>query len=245
MASRTDPTHRAGRPAFEIVPIEKVDIREAVLDRLTRLITNSGLQPGDRLPSERELVNALHVSRATIREALRTLESMGRIEVRRNAGSFISKPGGDPISAELKARLPVDANFLSYLVDVRAAIEDRVVLLAASDPAVDLTETRAVLATAERELQSSRHDRGSFDLRFEAALCRATGNPLLLELQRAIHALWVEAWSECRIAPGDERPLHEEHIAILAATERPDVDEARALMADHVDRSVKLWHEAS
>jgi GntR family transcriptional regulator, transcriptional repressor for pyruvate dehydrogenase complex len=243
MPANSDKTERPSRPAFEIIPIEKIDIRDAVLDRLIALITTSGLEPGDRLPSEREFVAALRVSRPTIREALRTLESMGKIEVRRNAGSFISTPTVDPISAELKAIHPINLTFLSYLVDVRAAIEDRVVILAATNPETDLSGTRDALTMAEQELTSSRHDRGSFDLRFEGALGRAAGNPLLLELQRSVHALWVEAWSKCRIAPGDQQRLHEDHVEILAAIERNDVTEARHLMANHVDRTVELWHD--
>jgi GntR family transcriptional regulator, transcriptional repressor for pyruvate dehydrogenase complex len=244
MSAEVETTQLPVRLPFEIIPIEKVDIRDAVLDRLTGLINTSDLKPGDRLPSERELVGALHVSRATIREALRTLESMGKIEVRRNAGSFIVDAAADPISTELKAIHPIDIRFLSYLVDVRAALEDRVVILAATDPRIDLSGAREALAMAEQELTSDRHDRGSFDLRFEAALGRAGGNPLLLELQRSIHTLWVEAWNKCQIAPGDQRRLHSEHVEILAAIEQRDVARARTLMADHVDRTVEDWHDA-
>jgi GntR family transcriptional regulator, transcriptional repressor for pyruvate dehydrogenase complex len=49
----------------------------------------------------------------------------------------------------------------------------------------------------------------------------------------------VEAWSECRIAPGDWRRFHAEHLAVLAALERGDSKAARRLVADHVDRTVE------
>jgi DNA-binding GntR family transcriptional regulator len=58
-------------------------------------------------------------------------------------------------------------------------------------------------------------------------------------MQRSVHQLWVEAWSECRIAPGDWRRFHAEHLEILSALERGDAGLARRLMADHVDRTIE------
>ena len=94
---------------------------------------SSGLKPGDRLPPERELVDKLRVSRTTVREALRVLESMGKIEIRRNE-QLVVDPVASAISTQLKAVHPMSVEFLDYLVDVRAAIEDRVLLLVARAP---------------------------------------------------------------------------------------------------------------
>jgi GntR family transcriptional repressor for pyruvate dehydrogenase complex len=232
----TDQTgKRDDREAFEIYAIERVDVYESVLDQLDRLVRS--LSPGDRLPSERELVERLNVSRVPVREALRALESMGKIEIRRNAGSFVIHPEGDAIAAHLRGVAEVDETYLGYLVDVRAAIEDRVVsLVAASD--VDLTHVGEVLEQMEEELEERGLEAGSLDLRFEAALARLAGNPLLSEVQRAVHQLWVESWSACGIAPGDRRQLHKEHVAIYEALRDGDEVLARRRIAEHVDRTV-------
>jgi GntR family transcriptional regulator, transcriptional repressor for pyruvate dehydrogenase complex len=227
-----------GRKAFEIVPIKRVDVYESVLAQLNALITASGMKPGDRLPPERELVERLEVSRVSVREALRALESMGKIEIRRNAGSFVVNPNGSAFASQLKASHPVNRAFLDYLVDVRAAVEDKVVELVAKRADADLSAVRTVLERTEAERAES-GERGSLDLRFEAALAREASNPLLAEMQRSVHQLWVEAWSECRIAPGDWRQLHAEHLAIIDALDRGDGEAARRLMADHVDRTVE------
>ncbi len=226
------------RRPFEIVQIKRVDIYQSVLAQLNALITESGMKPGDRLPPERELVEKFGVSRVSVREALRALESMGKIEIRRNAGSFVLHPNGSAFASQLKATHPVDRAFLDYLVDVRAAVEDKVVELVAERADADLLAVRAVLERTEAERGES-VEQGSLDLRFEAALAREAGNPLLAEMQRSVHQLWVEAWSECRIAPGDWRRFHAEHLAILDALERGDGEAARRLMADHVDRTVE------
>jgi GntR family transcriptional repressor for pyruvate dehydrogenase complex len=226
------------RKPFEIVPIKRVDVYESVLAQLNALITESGMVPGERLPPERELVERLGVSRVSVREALRALESMGKIEIRPNAGSFLVHPNGNAFASQMRSVLPVDRAFLEHLVDVRAAVEDKVVALVAKRPEADLSAVRAALERSESDL-SETGEPGSLDLRFEAALAREAGNPLLAEMQRSVHQLWVEAWSECRIAPGDWRRFHAEHLEILSALERGDAGLARRLMADHVDRTIE------
>jgi GntR family transcriptional regulator, transcriptional repressor for pyruvate dehydrogenase complex len=223
------------REAFEIYPIKRVDIYQSVLDQLDQLVRS--LQPGDRLPAERELVQRLGVSRVSVREALRALESMGRIEIQRNAGSFVVHPTGNSMTAHLRSAAPLDEGFLGHLVDLRAAIEDRVVALVAGGDA-DLAELGRLLAQLEEELEDPDLEAGSLDLRFEAALAKVAGNPLLSEVQRSVHELWVEAWSALGIAPGDRRQLHKEHVAIYQAIRDGDEVLARRRIAEHVDRTV-------
>lgn len=225
------------RTPFKIVPIKHVDIYGSVLEQLKSLV--EGRNPGDRLPAERELAEGLGVSRVSVREALRSLESMGRIEIRRNAGSFVVHPHGNAITAYLRQLMPIDETFLNDLVDVRAALEDRVVVLAtAKVPGKDLSELSELLAQLEDELGDDEIQDASLDLRFEAALARLAGNPLLAEMQRSAHELWVEAWGACGIAPGDRQQLHAEHIAIFEAVRAGDEQLSRARMAAHVDHMV-------
>ena len=62
---------------------------ENVLEKIKRYIERDHLKPGDRLPSEREMAEELHVSRSTIREGLRAIELLGMIETRRGEGTFL------------------------------------------------------------------------------------------------------------------------------------------------------------
>lgn len=195
------------------------------------------MRPGDRLPAERELVERLQVSRVVVREALRALESMGKIEIRPTMGSFLIHPNGNALVSQLKSIHPIDTSFLEYLVDVRAAVEDKIVALVAARKDLVLTSVKELLDREEAEL-GERVETGSLDLRFEAELGLNSGNPLLQELQRSVHQLWVEAWSECGITPGDHRKLHEEHQAIFKALTHGNSELARQLMAEHVDRTI-------
>lgn len=223
------------RPSFRIVPIPHVDVYEAVLEQLKQMV--AGMDPGDRLPAERELAERFGVSRVSLRAALRSLESMGRIDIRRNAGSFVVHPQSSPITGWLKELVPVNGDFLNHLVEVRASIEDRVLILVhRAQP--DYAPLAALLDTIEHGLDAGAEETGSLDVRFESLLGRMSGNPLLTELQKSAHELWVDAWGTCGIAPGDPVGLLAEHRRILDALTSGDIAEARSLMATHVDRHV-------
>jgi GntR family transcriptional regulator, transcriptional repressor for pyruvate dehydrogenase complex len=226
------------RPPFTIVPIKKVDVFRSLLAQLEGYIAETGMKRGDRLGSERELAEQFQVSRVSVREALRSLEALGKVEIRRNAGSFIADPNGTSSAKQLKGNVTVDESFLRHLVDVRSAIEVKVVQLVAANPDANLAQVAALLARAEGELLEEEREEGSLDLRFEAALGRECGNPLLAHFQQIVHELWIDAWSELGIAPGDWEALHEQHKEILAALEKGDGDLAVQLMIDHADRSL-------
>lgn len=225
------------RPSFRIVPIPHIDVYEAVLDQLKSMVAE--MNPGDRLPAERELAERFGVSRVSLRAALRSLESMGRIDIRRNAGSFVVHPQSSPITGWLKELVPVNEEFLNHLVEVRASIEDRVLILVHRAHS-DYSPLVTLLDTIEHGLDEDADAResGSLDVRFESMLGRMSGNPLLTELQKSAHELWVDAWGSCGIAPGDPLGLLGEHRRILDALTRGDIDNARVLMAAHVDRQV-------
>jgi len=223
------------REAFPIVPIPHVDVYEAVLAQLRALVET--MEPGDRLPAARDLAERLGVSRVSLRAALRSLESTGRIEIRRNSGSFVLDPSTSPLTPLLRALEPVDERFLNHLVEVRASIEDRVLMLVHRGGA-DLQPLVSLLDSIENGMDAETRESGSLDVRFESLLGRMTDNPLLTELQRSAHELWVDAWGSCGIAPGDPLSLLNEHRGILEALQQGDLELARALMAAHVDRPV-------
>jgi GntR family transcriptional repressor for pyruvate dehydrogenase complex len=73
---------------MKIQPIAHKTLAEAVAGKLAASLLDGSLTPGSQLPSERELINQMGVSRATLREALKTLEESGLIEARPNVGWF-------------------------------------------------------------------------------------------------------------------------------------------------------------
>lgn len=225
------------RDPFNLLPIKQVDVYREVFGQLDRLIRS--LQPGARLEPERVLADQLQVSRISVREALRALESMGKIEIRRNAGAFVIDPDGTLPVEQLLSSEATDATSLQWLTDLRVAIDTRVVELVGRQERPTLSPVRDFLERAAAELDTEDTAQGSLDLRFEATLGQIAGNPLLARVQKWVHQAWVAAWSAVGAAPGDRRSLHEEHVAILAALEAGDTELSVRRMEDHVDRRVK------
>jgi GntR family transcriptional regulator, transcriptional repressor for pyruvate dehydrogenase complex len=228
------------RSSFRLLPIKQVDVYREVFAQLDALVR--GERPGSRLPSERALAEQLHVSRVSVREAMRALESMGKVEIRRNSGVFVAEPDGVLSVEQLWPTLAADNASLQWLTDVRAAIETRVVHVLSQQADTPLDDVRALLLRAETELAAEETEQGSLDLRFEAALAEVAGNPFLIQVQKWVHQAWIAAWSEAGFAPGDRRSLHNEHVAILEALQQRDFELAVRLMEAHVDRRVHSEH---
>ncbi|MFZ0214835.1 MAG: GntR family transcriptional regulator [Candidatus Dormiibacterota bacterium] len=227
------------REPFHLLPIRQVAVYREVLRQLDALVAT--LRPGDRLGAERELAEQLGVSRVSVREALRALESMGKVEVRRNAGTYVVDPiGGLPIE-QLRGGLAVDDQYLQWLTELRSAVEQKVIEVAGRRH-VDLAPVQELLRRSATELASWTGSDPSMDLRFEALLARLGGNPLLLRTQQAIHRLWVAGWAEAGLSPGDRHAFHAEHEAMFSALAAGQLTRAVELMHDHVDRPV-VGHE--
>jgi|DewCreStandDraft_1066081.scaffolds.fasta_scaffold00532_49 GntR family transcriptional repressor for pyruvate dehydrogenase complex len=226
------------REAFRIVAIRRVDTVAEVRQQLMRLIEEGRLRPGDKLPSEPELARLLGTSRASLREAIRTLRLLGRVEVRPGKGTFVRDLARDPITALILAEMPPSLDLIEQLIDVRAAVDVKVAELAAerSTPE-DVRHLRRVLEENERTHLAD-PEVGSLSLAFEAALARVARNPLLARFQRVVHDLWLEAWGGLGIAPATKHMFHTEHLEVLRRIEARDVRGAAEAMRRHVDRKL-------
>src|SRR2546423_11798231 len=72
---------RAGRPSAVLEPVDRINVVEEVVERITAYILGQRLSPGDRLPPEREFAASFRVGRSTIREAIKSLRAVGIVEV--------------------------------------------------------------------------------------------------------------------------------------------------------------------
>jgi GntR family transcriptional repressor for pyruvate dehydrogenase complex len=239
--------HSGGRPPaaeFEAVPIDRVDVFHTVLQRVQDWIEEAELQPGDRLPPERELADKLSVSRTSVRQALKVLGSLNRLEQRHGSGTYLSSPVRDPVASILLGELSDDADLLREISDVRAAIDTLALELAAehADPAT-IQWLADFLVERERELEHEPASPGSLDLRFEAAIAKISGNAFVCRLQAIVHELFLHAWADRGLAPADAMRLHREHLLILDAMQEGDWRSARQLMHDHVSRRAPILAE--
>jgi GntR family transcriptional regulator, transcriptional repressor for pyruvate dehydrogenase complex len=229
-----------GRPAHEIVA-----------DALRRRIALAGYEPGELLPTERELAATLGIGRATLRRALRRLAAEGLVSTvpGRAGGTRVlapdrSAPGGGPEQLDAQR-----AAALEDVLEVRSALEPLAARRAAerAEPAAREALERLVAHRAE-----SLAGYTTLDTRFHVAVAAASGNPLLRELverSREGFFAWAnDLWFHLDLRARDDarRELDRslaEHEPIAAAIAAGDAPAAEALMHGHVRAGAEGYRE--
>jgi GntR family transcriptional regulator, transcriptional repressor for pyruvate dehydrogenase complex len=215
---------------------------EEIVMQLERAIVSSDLAAGDRLPPERELAARFEVSRTSVREALRVLEALGLVRVRRgsdNGATLLDRPD-NALEPLFRFHLALRHVSVEDLVEFRTVIESWTVQAAAGLQLGDhLRDADEALTRAEAEDL----DPSSFlalDLEFHLALARAAGNPfapLVLEASRsAIGNAMLEGALRVRDWPSIRKRLSQEHRAILHAVVKGKGPTASRLMSRHIGR---------
>jgi GntR family transcriptional regulator, transcriptional repressor for pyruvate dehydrogenase complex len=236
MAAKRDETHGAalrGDVQHALRPLRRSRLYEQVVERLREFIDVQGLQPGDRLMSERELSERLGVSRTSVRQALTALEVMGVVEIRHGGGVFIARAAAAVVPL-LASELINRYEQLPAVMEVREAIETQTARLAAERRnGHDVRAMRKALDAMEAAIDTG-GDPSPADADFHTAIVRAARNPLL-------ERLWVdltEPIGQTRRAslarPGRPPKSLEGHRLILAAIEAGDPDAAATRMREHL-----------
>lgn len=203
-------------------------------ERIVAYIAASGLERGDRLPSEKELSEMLAVSRPTIREAVVALEVAGALELRRNVGAVIRRAG-----ARLPRRLTETEPGPFELLDIRQQLEPWAARLAAEHATPE--HCAAMEAAIERMASETRAgvttEYGDRDFHLEIA--RASGNSALPEIISTLWAartegmLWQQLERQTDISGERTRAVFD-HMRILAAIREKDGEKAEKAMRAHL-----------
>lgn len=171
-------------------PFKRPKAYEVIVEQMLKLLQNGTLRPGDRMPSERELANDMKVSRTTIREAFRSLDSMGYTETRVGDGTFVRAFSLDTLVQPMSMRLlQGDRRIVEEFIEVRKTLETQGVALAAR------RITGAQLDTLEKILDAMEADiaRGGTgheqDREFHFALGRCTRNAPLFTVFQACRGM--------------------------------------------------------
>lgn len=228
-----------GRPTHEIVA-----------DALRRRIALGGYEPGEALPTERELAATLGIGRATLRTALRQLAAEGLVSTLPGRAGGTRVLGAERIAPEPGARIDAArARALEAVVEVRTALEPLAARRAA-ERASDADRQRLAEVVAEAAETMERYT--LLDTRFHIAVAAASENPLLLELiERSrvdffawANDLWFRIDLHSRDDVRDELNVSlAEHRPIAAAITAGQPDEAEHLMRDHVTQGAEGYRE--
>lgn len=212
--------------------------------RLREFVVAEGLQPGARLPAERELAQRLGISRTSLRQALTVLRVEGLVDVRRGDGIYLLRDATDvipPIAGELSAAHPE----LPALGEVRNALEAFAARIAASRRTdSDLGEMVAAVRLMEGEVAEGKPGLLG-DRAFHAAVRSASHNKVLDRLLLLI-AEGAERIAGASLSrPGQSERSLAAHRLILDAIIAREPDDAHRLMYDHLELTGRFCNGAA
>ena len=226
------------RPPVRLERVSRVSVVDTVTERLASLISEGHIRPGERLPSEQELMAQLQVGRSSIREAIRGLALIGMVEARQKRGTIVLSPASD-------ARMPGLARPLAHwaledLFAVRAALEGLAAELAAraATPAELAAIARHAASIEERIAQGRSYF--NENRAFHLGIAEASHNAVLVNcLSIVIGGLRDVRERMNLIQDGTPSRDIAEHRQIVAALGAGAAAKARRLMEAHLLRAVQ------
>lgn len=222
----------------------EMGVTATVVGKLEQLVL-AELEPGSELPGESDLAADLGVSRLTVREAIKSLQARGLVEIRKGRRPTVAFPNARPIGDFFTATIRRDPRHLLDLLEVRLALEVHIASLAATRATRAATMAMEMALDAmRRESAGSDHDAvHEADIRFHEALATASGNQLLSFLMEAmetpLHASRMQSLRGHLTRGGTVADVIEQHQRILDRVKARDAKGAAAAMRAHLTQTAR------
>jgi DNA-binding FadR family transcriptional regulator len=220
-----------------IAPVVVTKAADVLATRLRDLIVSGQLAPGDFLPTERELVVQTGLSRTSVRDALRVLESEGLIttKVGRTGGSIVTLPGRESVSRSVELFVRTHGLRLESLLECRVAVEPMLARLAAErrtpEQLAEIERLHEAFAAAIDDVPAYKR----LNLDWHLAVARAAGNEPLIALMEAISTPIRDASDYQHVTTPELRAAAiKAHSGIVRAIREGDGETAFKRMERHV-----------
>jgi GntR family transcriptional repressor for pyruvate dehydrogenase complex len=216
--------------------IKKIRIHEEVFSQIHELIRRGRFKARDQLPSERELAETFKVSRTSVREALRALESQGLIVSRTGTGNFVADLPVESLVGPLARLLIDEKRALADVFEMRRMIEPHIAALAAERATGrDIAQLKRIVAKQMDAV--ARGETGvEADAELHYTIGRATQNHALQKLISGLMEMLGRSREESLQTLERRRASIEAHRKIIAAIERHDQTRARSEMLHHIEQ---------
>lgn len=205
-----------------------------VVNHLRSLIENGTLQPGDKIPPEREFARSLNVSRASLRTGIGYLAAMGVMKVRHGVGTFVADGPAEFSKGSLSLMGALHGFQSWHMFEARLILESHLAALAAER---GKEEHHTALAEEVAEIFAHVESPTEFlihDVLFHRILSQASGNPILAALMETITSALYDKRRKTVERSTDLRESAEMHRMIYRAVRARDPKEARRLMEQHL-----------
>jgi GntR family transcriptional regulator, transcriptional repressor for pyruvate dehydrogenase complex len=218
-------------PESALRPVSRPRLYQKLVEALLAHVSEEGLRPGQRLPTERDLAARLGVSRASVAQAVVALEVQGILSVRQGDGIYLLRQA-DP--TESTRELIKRRQRLPEILEAREALEVKITSLAAQrHTAADLAAIDAALDTMAAQIAAGDHGYDG-DLRFHEAVTAAAHNPVLSSLMSQLAGPIAETRRESLAQPGRPQQSLASHQDIAKAIRTGDPASAARAAHRHI-----------
>lgn len=234
---------RPERPV-EVEPVKSTRIYEEIVRQVKAMIAEGRLKSGDQLPPERDLAEKFVVSRTSVREALRALETLGLLEIRPGEGTFVRATSVDALVEPLALAMASQREAIAELFETRRILEPAIAALAAERATPDdVRDMDRILAAQAGEVAAGGTGVEQ-DARFHAAIATAAHNRTITLVVNRIMDVLTQSREDSLSISGRPERSHHDHRRILAAITSRDPEAARSAMLDHLVAVERLVAEA-
>lgn len=217
-------------------PIDSRRIHEIITDQIKDALFAGRLRPGDKLPSERELVEQFHVSRVTVREALRALENQGLLIIRQGAdgGAFVAEAGSGVVTESLSNMLRLEKVAIADLTEARLILEPEAARLAS------IRATGRDIRRLEENLEKARAsgrrllDKRMINLEFHRYMAKISRNRVVVFMINSVIDVMIENISRSFLEATSIEGVMEYHKQIIESIRNRDPDRCFEIMRKHI-----------
>jgi GntR family transcriptional repressor for pyruvate dehydrogenase complex len=207
-------------------------VASEVLKSLIDYLFSGQVQPGDKIPSERQLTEELGVNRPAVRQALLTLSFLGLLDIRPGSGTYFRDPDQALLFTLFELSLTFGEPRLRDLVETRTKLETLVAGMAAerrTDAEVD--ELRELLAQMERSLGEEFVEA---DMAFHARIAECSRNRVLIDMLKGVRTM-VRSWiGSTVLRRSSTEIMFADHVPIFEGIAEGDPERAQQAMAAHM-----------
>lgn len=246
MSTASTQTARSRVPeGRKLRPANRRRMSEDVAAQITEFVITNGLKPGDRLPTEPELVEKFDVSRTVVREAGRLLVERGLVDIRPGRGMSVASFDGAAISRQYQLMLELGGGSFTELMELRMVLEAGMTAFAArrrtEDDLATMDQSLAAFAATMdvRTKAAEAHPAAvEADLAFHAAVAAAAHNPFFLHVVNPINDYLRQTYLNSLGYHSSQAQTHAEHTLIADAIRDGDAERARRVARQHLARII-------
>lgn len=218
-------------------PIKSSKLSDEVYKQIVSLISSGKLNPGDKIPSERELAADLRISRQSIREALNRAEVMGLIEVRQGEGSFILSSVKKFLKPPLTLIIEKEAARIFDFLEIRKLVEGWCAEKAAIEATEEELEDMAGILEEMKKVASKDKQWEELDLNLHMSFAKATHNVIAVHIMEALKSNFKPFFRFTKSMPSSEKIdiLWQHHYDIFKAIKQRDPETSKKKVVEHLN----------